>query len=417
MGIFSKGKERYLNSVEWLSKNSIHLSEPAECKPQEFEFLRHIVKDKRIVWLGENGHNIREHNMMKSKIIEFLHKEMNFTVLAFESGLAECHSATELKEEFTDEDFLKNAIYSLWATKENLPLFQLMKKSDLSLIGIDINPSSNPDLFVKFVQQLSSVVSEDMLEKIEYLEAGVYKWYYQLGQYTARRKKVPAEMLREFAEFKEKASAVIEDLEAYIHEEYILRLEGKEKICKFKIILRCLQNRLYFINHFHNDHRTYKKVREKRMKENLEWICQELYPDEKIIVWAHNLHIFKQYKTFTGFEPLGAIVSNEIKEQSYYLGLFMYEGEIHTDTGQPYKIEKPPKKSLEDYMHQVQSPALFTDFSQLEKNSGNKWIFTKTIFLESGTMPTLFVPRDQLDGALLVESVSPPEYLKRNKNK
>ena len=23
----------------------------------------------------------------------------------------------------------------------------------------------------------------------------------------------------------------------------------------------------------------------------------------------------------------------------------MYEGEIHTDTGQPYKIEKPPKKS------------------------------------------------------------------------
>ncbi|MCJ7989937.1 hypothetical protein MUB15_12460 [Priestia sp. OVS21] len=68
-------------------------------------------------------------------------------------------------------------------------------------------------------------------------------------------------------------------------------------------------------------------------------------------------------------------------------------------------------------MHQVQSPALFTDFSQLEKTSGNKWLFTKTIFLESGTMPTLFVPRDQLDGALLVESVSPPEYLKRSKNK
>ncbi|MEW4207598.1 hypothetical protein Q0O85_03490 [Priestia megaterium] len=111
------------------------------------------------------------------------------------------------------------------------------------------------------------------------------------------------------------------------------------------------------------------------------------------------------------------VSANEIKEQSYYLGLFMYEGEIHTDTGQPYKIEKPPKKSLEDYMHQVQSPALFTDFSQLEKTSGNKWLFTKTIFLESGTMPTLFVPRDQLDGALLVESVSPPEYLKRNKNK
>ncbi len=417
MGIFSKGKEKYLNSIEWLSENSIHLSKPTECTLQEFEFLRHIVKDKRIVWLGENGHNIREHSMMKSKIIEFLHKEMNFTVLAFESGLAECYSANELKKEFTDEAFLKNAVYSLWATKENMPLFQLMKKSDLSLIGIDINPSSNPDLFVKFVQQLSPVVSEDVIEKIEYIEAGVYKWYYQLGQYKAKRKKVPAEMLREFEEFKEKVSAVIGDLEAYLHEEYVLYLENQELVCKVKMIIRCLQNRVYFINHIHHNHRTYKKVREKRMKENLEWVCQELYPDEKIIIWAHNLHVFKQYKTFTGFEPLGAIVSNEIKKQSYYLGLFMYEGEIHTDTGQPYKIEKPPKKSLEDYMHQVQSPALFTDFSQVEKNSDNKWIFTKTIFLESGTMPTLFVPRDQLDGALLVESVSPPEYLKRNKNK
>lgn len=224
-------------------------------------------------------------------------------------------------------------------------------------------------------------------------------------------------MLREFEEFKEKVSAVIGDLEAYLHEEYVLYLENQELVCKVKMIIRCLQNRLYFIDHIHHNHRTYKKVREKRMKENLEWVCQELYPDEKIIIWAHNLHIFKQYKTFTGFEPLGAIVSNEIKKQSYYLGLFMYEGEIHTDTGQPYKIEKPPKKSLEDYMHQVQSPALFTDFSQLEKNSDNKWIFTKTIFLESGTMPTLFVPRDQLDGALFVESVSTPEYLKRSKNK
>ena len=62
------------------------------------------------------------------------------------------------------------------------------EKSDLSLIGIDINPSSNPDLFVKFVQQLSPVVSKDVIEKIEYIEAGVYKWYYQLGQYKARRK-------------------------------------------------------------------------------------------------------------------------------------------------------------------------------------------------------------------------------------
>lgn len=116
--------------------------------------------------------------MMKLKIIEFLYKEMNFIVLVFESGLVECYSVNELKEEFIDEDFLKNVVYFLWVIKENLFLFQLMKKLDLSLIGIDINFFFNCDFFVKFVQQLSFVVFEDMIEKIEYIEVGVYKWYY-----------------------------------------------------------------------------------------------------------------------------------------------------------------------------------------------------------------------------------------------
>lgn len=54
---------------------------------------------------------------------------------------------------------------------------------------------------------------------------------------------------------------------------------------------------------------------------------------------------------FIGFEFLGVIVFNKIKKQFYYLGLFMYEGEIYMDIGQLYKIEKLFKKSLEDYMY------------------------------------------------------------------
>jgi erythromycin esterase len=414
MGLFLRNKQNYLDSVEWLSKNSTHLSKPTECTIKDFEFLRSVLKNKRIVWLGENGHNIREHNLMKSKIIEFLHKEMDFKILTFESGLVECFSANYLKENFTAKELLRNSIYSLWATKENLPLFQLIKESDLNLIGMDINPSSNPDIFLQFIHQLNHLVSQEVIEKIEYIESSVFKWYYRIGQYAAKRKKVPGEILNEFAYFKEKTSTSINDLKAYLHEQCVLHSEDNEIIYKVKIIIRCLHNRLYFIHHINNNHRTYKKSRETMMKENLEWICNELYPDEKIIIWAHNLHIFKNYKTLTRFEPLGSLVSDKIKEQSYYLGLFMYQGETQTDTGQPYKISKPPKKSLEDYMHQVQSPTLFTDFLQLEKNSLNKWIFNKTIFLESGTMQTLFRPREQIDGALFIESISPPEYLKRS---
>jgi erythromycin esterase len=414
MWFFSKKKKKYLDSIEWLSKNSIHLNEPNKCELSDFEFLRKTLKDKRIIWLGENGHNIREHNIMKSKIIEFLHKEMNFKVLTFESGLVECFSSNYLKEHYTSTELLTNSIYSLWATKENIPLFNLIRESDLNLTGIDINPSSNREVFMKFVHLTEDLLPEKFIKEIEYVESSVFEWYYRMGKYIANRKKVPSEILDNFTIFKKKTSESINDLEVYLNEQSKLYAENQEISFRFKIIIRCLKNRLYFINHFNNNYRTYKKIREVMMKENLEWLCNELYPDEKIIIWAHNLHIFKNYKTFTRFEPLGSIVSEKIKEESYYLGLFMYRGETMTDTGQPYRVSRVPKKSLEDYMHQVQSPTLFTDFLQLDKIPQNEWIFNKTIFLEGGTMQTLFKPREQLDGALFIEDISCPEYLKGN---
>ncbi|WP_226701758.1 erythromycin esterase family protein [Priestia aryabhattai] len=415
MWLFSKNKKKYFDSIEWLSENSIHLKDPTECKLQDFEFLRKTLRNKRIVWIGENGHNIREHNIMKSKIIEFLHKEMNFKVLSFESGLVECFSSNYLKNSWTPTQLLTNSIYSLWATKENIPLFDLIKDSDLNLTGIDINPSSNREVFLKFVNSNEGLLPKEILKEIEHIESSVFEWYYKIGQYKAKRKKVPTEIVNDFNNFKKKASKLINNLEVYLNDQSKLYSKNQEISFQFKIISRCLKNRLYFIDHFDNNYRTYKKMREVMMKENLEWICNELYPNEKIIVWAHNLHIFKNYKTFTGFEPLGSIVSEKIKEESYYLGLFMYKGETMTDTGQPYKVSRAPKKSLEDYMHQVQSPTLFTDFLQIDEVPENKWIFNKTIFLESGTMQTLFKPRKQLDGVLFIEDISCPEYLKLNK--
>lgn len=60
----------------------------------------------------------------------------------------------------------------------------------------------------------------------------------------------------------------------------------------------------------------------------------------------------------------------------------------------------------------MNSPTTFVDFSQLQKQRENEWIFKKTIFLDSGTMQTLITPREQMDGALFVQKVSPPPFKK-----
>lgn len=92
--------------------------------------------------------------------------------------------------------------------------------------------------------------------------------------------------------------------------------------------------------------------------------------------------------------------------------LFKYQGEVTFDKKTFQKLRKPPKKSLEDYMNHNPYPVSFLDFSRESQNEVNKWIFRTTVIPNSGMMPTLIVPKEQLDGIFFVKEVSPPNYLK-----
>ena len=53
----------------------------------DFSFLKEELKDVQVVMLGENTHfdgNVFE---MKTNIVQYLHQEMGFNTIAFESGI------------------------------------------------------------------------------------------------------------------------------------------------------------------------------------------------------------------------------------------------------------------------------------------------------------------------------------------
>jgi len=52
-----------------------------------------VLKDKRIVFLGENAHGVSEFTTMKARLIRYLHEELGFDVLAFESNVADAYAA------------------------------------------------------------------------------------------------------------------------------------------------------------------------------------------------------------------------------------------------------------------------------------------------------------------------------------
>jgi len=85
----------------WLSDNAVSLNSinpeqtgsDARIAPEKFadlEALKPLLQDKRIVYLGESSHGAAQYNSAKTRLIQYLHQELGFNVIAFETNLGQC---------------------------------------------------------------------------------------------------------------------------------------------------------------------------------------------------------------------------------------------------------------------------------------------------------------------------------------
>ena len=80
MSIFQLVDKKYFKNTEWVKEHSYGIESLHKCDKDHFQFLEKPLQNKRIVWLGENGHGIAEHSLLKSKLIHFLYHKMGFKV-------------------------------------------------------------------------------------------------------------------------------------------------------------------------------------------------------------------------------------------------------------------------------------------------------------------------------------------------
>src|SRR5687768_4564334 len=83
--------------VEWLRKNAVPIRSivPEDRSFSDLQPLKKILGNSRVVLLGEQSHGDGSVFLAKTRMIQFLHEEMGFGVLAFESGLYDCRRAWE----------------------------------------------------------------------------------------------------------------------------------------------------------------------------------------------------------------------------------------------------------------------------------------------------------------------------------
>ena len=121
------------SEVKWLNQNLVPFSiDSANDEINELKKLKKYIGDSRIVLLGEQTHGDGATFETKVKLVKYLHQQMGFTVLAFESNQYNVEIAWEdVLQNKSPMSALQRSTHPIWGeAKEMQPLFEyLIEKS------------------------------------------------------------------------------------------------------------------------------------------------------------------------------------------------------------------------------------------------------------------------------------------------
>lgn len=386
-------------------------------KFDDLEMLKPLLHDKRIVFLGESSHGVAQFNLAKTRLIQFLHQDMGYNVLAFESGMGNVMNAQGQIDKQAALQTMKDAIFGVWWTEETLPLFDYAKSTQateqpLLLTGFDI-------------QQQGAFTNGDWLQNPklaqQFNEAEKQLAEWSSGKDLKGYQKVKATIIDVYKQVKSQIQIKEKELQAaYPKEPHIVKLMDRTLADRIRLadeyIELTIQSNIDIEQNNIESFLQTMEWRDQAMMENLLWLAEEVYPTEKFIVWAHNDHIRKAQSDVMGspypVKLMGERLPDIYKKYSYVLGLYMTSGETANNMGEPMAVLPPVKGSIEDILSSTNKPYTFIDLRNRQNERGNSWMFEPRLSYSWGMIQESLVPRDQYDGILLIDQVNKPTYIK-----
>ena len=396
----------------WIDANA----QPIALEAEDFadlEFLRPLLADTRIVQLGENTHGVREYSQVKARIVQFLHQELGFTVLAMESPVYQCDAANRDAGEASARLTLANCAYGVWQTEEVMPLFEYLhatRQSDrpLQLAGFDTQPigrnkDGRPRFLADVVAEVGSVAAAEAFA-LDSLFLDVYgrgsqarRAYFRTDDGTALA-----------ARYDELATAFAPDGPV------ARALPGNDRVVVARQTARSMA--AYIRQQAAPSIREYVEHRDGGMADNLAAILDEQYPDERVVVWGHNFHlrhdnlaISPDTSSFPGVaaRTAGSWVRERYGDAVYTVGVYAAQGQSANNSGEAFDIQPPAPGSVEARLHRPSADALFLDLSRAPRGMATVWIDRPTVARFDGTVSLNLVPRDQYDALLVISTASP----------
>jgi erythromycin esterase len=394
----------------WLREHAVPIRsiDPSDEDFSDLEFLRPQLRGVRVVLLGEGDHGVGSDFRAKTRLIKFLHREMGFDVLAFESGglFGTAAAWRALKTDADPREAFLKGVPEIWAWSEQVqPLIHYLAASagsdnPLELTGVDIQffrtaqESLLPSLR-EFLDQngIDSPLADPESGQSQILAGGLD------GRFARDRGQLPEPA--EQAELVESLRTTAAQLEGSVSGRdglfwaQVLRSTSVQ-ICLYLDILRHPE-----------ESATYFQGRDRQMAENLIWLADTYYRGQKIIVWTHTIHAIRSAAIHRvvnphmfGREPeftMGQGVWEALGEESFAIGFTSY-------TGTAYWVTTPE----EQQQHIVADQHPGFEFEELMDAAGHElaWVNLRAAREAgpSGLLQTHASALERAPGCLLLHS-------------
>ena len=367
-----------------------------------FAQIGEAVKDKKVVALGESSHGIGEFFEQKSELVKYLHQHHDFEVLAFESGLGDLNLAWSNIDSLSGAELLDKTLFDNFKCAEILGLFDYIKEqsnttSPLIYSGFDNQMSSS-----YFIDAISPVLSEYAPQMISTLEDdlnGYVRWF-RAGYYEDEKT------------YKTEAESFVATARSIQEVFYSNKEQIGEQFnwtdFKFEMVEMTTKAFERTVDLPFEERQRGSAHRDAIMFDNFKWLLEEIYPDKKIIIWAHNGHIERKNIYEYSYKWMGHYLAEYLDDDFYSIGLFAKRGEAYRQWGDTIIVfDNDTLGMIESTMDLGDASAAFVDL----RSSDFDWQLDtlSALEMENGGLIDL-VPAERFDGIWVLDEVGAPTF-------
>ncbi|PID79116.1 hypothetical protein CSB20_11680 [bacterium DOLZORAL124_64_63] len=389
--------------------------------PQLLSAISEAVQRRRVVGLGEGHHLTSEYSQAKVALVRYLHEHEGFDLLAFESPIATLELALQNMKESNDPEAGLSGLFAVWHTEEVLPLFKYVLSTwsterPLRLVGID------PQHFFQDWNSAGKFLQETLAEVDGPLAA----------EEAAERNRWES-IMRKRKHCRSDDPMVAAGRDLYLRMADVLRNEAEAR--RESTPDRALRLELaamvadgiavdWEILTLSNPESFY--LRDRTMAANIIRLADQLLPDSRIMVWAHNTHLTRRpdlqqglaldvYRSSIwwrgGRRPweitMGRLLGEHFAADYYSLGWLTRGGRC----GSMYRfgdwdpVRALRRDSVESLLGPEEAPAVFLDLDKHRSYYAGRSL----CFREGHSTWWRAEIQQQFDGLLILDKVSPPD--------